>query len=71
MTLNREFKIVFQPKDPGNFGDKRRFAVGAYSLGKYVGEMNAKTALSRALKSKDDKCTVRLRKHGRIDFYTK
>lgn len=69
--LNREFKIVFQPKEPDLFNGRRRFAIGAYSLQKYIGEVNAKTALSRALNSKDDKCTVKLRKHGRIDFYAK
>lgn len=69
--INREFIIVFQLNNPDEFHGKRRFAVGANSLDRYVGKKNAKTAVSRALNSKDDKCTVRLRKHGRIDFYSK
>lgn len=69
--LNKEFRIVFQPREPALHGGKRRFAVGAYSLHKYIGEKNAKTALSRAFNSLDDVTTVRLRKHGRIDFYVK
>lgn len=71
MKLNREFIVVFQPKDRSLFADKRRFAVGAYSLHKYVGKRNAKTAVERALKSDMDKITIKLRKHGRIDFYFK
>ena len=70
LSLNREFKIVFQPKDPSTY-NKRRFGVGAGSLAKYVGEQNAKTAIQRALKSTEDKCTVKLRTLGRIDFYVK
>ena len=69
--LNRQFKIVFQPKNRKLFQDRRRFGVGAYSLYKYVGRKNAETALRRALSSLEDKCTVKLRKCGRIDFYFK
>lgn len=71
MTVNSEFRIVYQPKDPEQFEGKKRFAVGANSLHKYVGEHNAEIAIERALNSLDDKCTVRLRKHGRIEFYKK
>ena len=67
---NNEFKIVFQPKNPEIYG-KRRFAVGAGKLHKYVGVKNANKAILRALKSLEDKETVRLRKFGRIDFYRK
>lgn len=68
--LNRDFRIVFQPKDSELYG-KRRFAVGVKSLHKYVGLENAHNAFVRALNSKTDKCTVKLRKFGRIDFYCK
>lgn len=67
---NKEFKIVFQPKEPGTHG-KRRFAIGAGRLKNYVGEKNANIAILRAFNSLDDRCTVRLRKYGRIDFYRK
>jgi hypothetical protein len=68
-VVNKEFKIVFQPKN-SNYG-KRRFAVGAGRLPFYVGQKNADTAVFRALNSPDDKCTVKFRKYGRIDFYRK
>lgn len=67
--LNKLFTIVFQPKP--EISPKRRFAVGAYSLHKYIGEKNAKTAIERALASDQDKYTVRLRAHGSVQFYFK
>lgn len=70
-TLNNEFRVVFQPKDKSIWNGRRRFGVGAYSLEKYVGSKNANTALLRALKSKEYKCTIKLRKFGLIDFYAK
>jgi hypothetical protein len=70
MNINLQFRIVFQPKDPQLYG-KRRFAVGAKSLHKYIGILNAHNCFVRALNSKTDKYTVKLRKYGRIDFYVK
>lgn len=70
MNFNRQFRIVFQPKDPELHG-KRRFAVGAYSLYKYVGQENANKALQRAICSRTDKYTVKLRTFGTIEFYSK
>ena len=70
MNFNKHFRIVLQPKDP-NLHGKRRFAVGAYSLFKYVGQENANKALQRAISSKTDKYTVRLRSFGSIEFYSK
>lgn len=68
--LNQQFRIVLQPKpgiDPKN---RRRFAVGAYSLDKYVGEYNAVKALNRAIKyQKKDILSISLPKHGKIQFY--
>jgi hypothetical protein len=69
--LNRQFIIVFQPKPESPFARKGRFAVGAYSLRKYIGEKNANTALERALRSVEDKCTIKFRKHGSVQFYYK
>jgi hypothetical protein len=68
-VVNKEFTIVFQPKN--SIYGKRRFAIGAGRLPFYVGQKNADTAILRALMSHDDKCTVKLRKYGRIDFYRK
>lgn len=69
--LNKLFTVVYQPKKTAPFAEKRRFAVGAYSLSKYIGEKNAITAIGRALRSDQDKYTVRLRGHGLVEFYFK
>lgn len=71
MFRNREVKVVFQPKDRSLFANRRRFGIGVKSLPKYVGKRNAETAIARASESDLDKCTVKFRKHGRIDFYFK
>ena len=71
IALNKEFIITFQPNEPANYDNKRRFSVGALSLKKYIGDKNANQAIIRALNSLEDKCTIRLRKYGRIDFYRK
>lgn len=70
MKLNKEFKVVFQPKDIELYG-KRRFGVGACSLQKYIGENNANTAIQKALNLRTDKLRLRFRKHGIIDIYLK
>lgn len=69
--VNKNFRIVFQPKQAELFGNKRRFAVGAGSLAKYIGQENANKAIQRAFVSPLDKAQVKLRKFGRIDFYSK
>jgi len=68
--FNKNFIITFQPKNPLFYG-KRRFSVGANSLFKYIGIINANKALLKALNSKDDKCIVRFRKYGSVTFYVK
>lgn len=73
MTLNSEFRIVFQPKNPEMYGGKRRFAIGAYSIQKYVGEANAYSAIMKALDrtAMADKFTIKFRANGSITFYNK
>ena len=68
---NKEFIIVFEPYEPENYSNRKRFAVGAGQLWKYVGAKNAITALKLALNNKTDIFTKRYRSHGRIDFYSK
>ena len=72
-TINREFRIVFQPKlkSLGAVITRVRFGVGAGQLEKYVGPETAFKAATNALASKTDKYTFRHRTHGRIDFYSK
>lgn len=71
ININKEFRIVFQPKNQDQYNGRRRFAIGGRSLDKYVGEYNARVAIERAWNSGEDKYTVKLRKHGQIDFYVK
>lgn len=74
LVLNKEFKIVYQPKteQPGAAERKRqRFAIGAGALEKYVGAHNAIRAIERALNSGETKYRVQLRACGIIDFYSK
>lgn len=70
LKLNNEFKVVFQPRDPEQYG-KRRFGIGACSLEKYIGENNANTAIEKALNLRMYKLRLRYRKHGIIDIYLK
>lgn len=70
-TLNQIFKVIFQPKNPADFGGRRRFAVGAYSLHKYLGVENSHVAITKALRNKGDRYTKLFRTKGRIDFYNK
>lgn len=71
ISLNREFKVVFEPKNPENFNNRRRFAISPNQLEKYVGFHNANTALLKAFAMKTDSIRVKLRKCGTIDFYLK
>ena len=45
--FNREFKIVFQPKEKEKFNNKRRFAVGAGRLDIYIGKSNAEVCFKK------------------------
>ena len=67
--FNKEFKIVFQPKEKEKFNNKRRFAVGAGRLSIYIGESNAQVVFSKCEKLSDDKLRIKFRKHGIIDIY--
>ena len=67
--FNKEFRIVFQPKDKSNFDNNRRFAVGAGRLSHYIGEENAETCFNKAKDIKTDKIRFKFRKMGIVDFY--
>lgn len=71
MSLNTEFRVVYQPKDKTRFPGRRRFAVGAVSLHLYVGEHNAERALRKAMNDGQDVTRIRLPKMGIIDIYKK
>ena len=65
--IKRDFKIVYQPK----VTPRKRYFICVSSLISAVGSDNAFTAFKRALNSDADKCRVKLRKCGIIDFYRK
>lgn len=66
---NKQFKIVFQPKDKTQFNNNRRFAVGAGRLADYIGESNALACFKKADKMKTDKRRFVFRETGIVDFY--
>lgn len=68
--FNKDFRIVFQPKDIERYG-KRRFAIGAGKLAEYIGEDNAKVAFEKASGMMTDKLRVKFRVAGWVDFYVK
>lgn len=67
--FNREFKIVFQPKEKENFNNKRRFAVGAGRLEIYIGKSNAEVVFKKGMELTKDKIRIKFRKHGIVDIY--
>ena len=69
--LNKNYRIVFQPKDTSACGGKRRFFVGAGRLEDYIGVNNAHQAIERAEASMEDKIRIKLRKYGIVDIYVK
>lgn len=71
MSLNREFRAVFQPKQAEHYEGKRRFAVGMGSIHKYIGADNAIKAIDKALNSTTDSIVLKFRSHGSISFYVK
>lgn len=71
LKINKEFKIVFEPKDKGRFNNNRRFAVGAGRLAEYIGEQNAQNCFEKAYSIKTDKIRFKFRVQGIVDFYVK
>lgn len=70
MSINKEFKFIFYPKQKGIY-DKVVFAIGGKSLHKYIGEANAETVIKKAIESTEDKLKIKFRKHGVIYIYVK
>lgn len=68
----KDFNLVFQPSEElrKKYG-RRRFLISPRMLPEYVGRKNANNAVLKAFESSDDKVSIKLRKHGKLDFYTK
>lgn len=70
MNYNKHFLIVYTPKIPHNYKNKR-FLVSPNSLYKYIGVKNANKLLYEAFNSLLTKTTYKLRKCGKLEFYSK
>ena len=69
--INKNFRIVFQPKNNEKFDDKRRFFVSAARLEEYIGKSNAEKVIQKAWESKTDKIRLKFRENGIVDVYVK
>ncbi|CAM3900559.1 hypothetical protein I6H88_03170 [Elizabethkingia bruuniana] len=67
--LNHHFRFVLTYYDHN--GKRQRHFVGAGQLSEYLGEKNAETVQKCANAMKRDKHTVKFRKCGQIDIYSK
>lgn len=70
MNVNKHFRIVFTPKDPKQYINKR-FLVSANQLYKYVTYTNAQEAFNEAFSCPLYKFTIKFRKYGKLEFYSK
>jgi hypothetical protein len=70
MNYNKHFLIVFTPNDKLLYSLKR-FLVSANQLYKYIGLFNSYKALQTAFLSPLGKTTLKYRKHGKLEFYSK
>lgn len=69
--VSKNFKCVYSPNEVLRGTKRNRFFVSINQLHKYVGVENTYKASIRVLGCKADKCTVKLRKYGKLDFYSK
>lgn len=67
--VNKEFIIVFNPKDKSLYNGRRYFIVKAAQLANYIGKENAENALLEAMESRGQRWTRKYRKHGYVMFY--
>ncbi|MDE5487318.1 hypothetical protein [Elizabethkingia meningoseptica] len=67
--LNHHFRFVLTYYD--NNGKRQRHFIGAGSLVQYLGEKNAETIQKTAFSMKRDKHTLKFRKCGKIEIYSK
>lgn len=70
MIPNNNYRCVFTPKKPHSYR-LNRFFIGIGSLENYIGKNNASRALCKLEYFKLDKLTLKYRKFGRIEFYSK
>lgn len=68
---NKDFKVVFRPKDMSLYPGKKRkyFGIGSRSIAKYIGESNAKFVVKKALECKKDSVICKFRNTGIVYVY--
>lgn len=67
-----DFNLVYQPSpELRKIHKRRRFLISPRMLHEYVGPENAYKANKRAFDTSEDKLSIKLRKYGKLDFYTK
>ena len=69
--INKNFRIVFQPKNKEKFDNKRRFFVSAAMLEDYIGKSNSEVVFKKVWNSKTDKIRLKFRENGIVDVYVK
>ncbi len=70
ISINNEAFIVFTPKLPHNYVNKR-FLISANRLSNYITDNNANKALQTIQNMQTDKVTLKFRKFGKIEIYLK
>lgn len=68
---NRNFNVVFSPKDKTLYANRRRILISCNQIQNYIGFDNYLAVLKRFDKCLQDKCTVKFRKLGKIEIYSK
>lgn len=63
--------VVFSPKNHKNYEERKRFLITRNTISTYIGKNNAQAVDMRATKCLTDKCTIQLRKFGKIEIYFK
>lgn len=70
MSLNKDYRIVYTPKNCTKYKYKRFFVL-AYQLSNYISQENVNKCVLKALSMQTDKITLRFRKYGKIEIYLK
>ena len=69
--FEKNYRFVFQPKDPSKFGGRNRFYISSGRLEEYIGKHNTETVIEKAEAMMTDKKRLRFRETGIIDIYLK
>ena len=65
--FERNYRFVFQPKDPKKYG-RKRFYISSGRLQEYIGKHNAETVIRKAEEMTVDKKRLKFRETGVLDI---